>query len=130
MGSGKQRIFIVNDDADVVEAIREVLTDAGYAVDGSATRDVGEVVAAAPDLLLVDSPPGEEKYVLNFIQRLRLHRTTATLPILLGTTSLRPVEPELLRERMILVLVRPFDIEDLLAAVRDLLHADSLKRAR
>jgi CheY-like chemotaxis protein len=122
----KNRLLILNDDPDIVEAMTAVLEDAGYEVAGSGHRLLDEVIKFGPDVLLIDIPPNEEKEGLNFIQRVRLEPKTASVPVLLGTTSLKHLEPALLRDKMIYTLVRPFEVAELLKAVEDLLAAAAL----
>lgn len=126
--AAKKKLLIVNDDPDLVLAMKTVLEDAGYEVVASAHRFLDEVVRVRPDLLLVDVPPYEEKEGVNFIQLVRLHKDVSALPILLGTTSLKHLEPELLRDKMIFVLVRPFEVPELLKAIDELLATDSRRR--
>ena len=123
----KKRLLVLNDDPDLVAAMIVVLEDAGYEVMASGHRLFEEVTRNIPDLLLVDIPPYEEKQGVNFIQRLRLDPKTARLPVLLGTTSLKHLEPELLRDKMIHTLVRPFEVPELLTAIEDLLRAAELR---
>lgn len=122
MPARKPLVLIVNDDPDLVEAMKAVLRDAGYEVRTTVHRIVEEVIEVAPDLLMLDIPPYEEKHAINFLQRLRLEERTAKIPVLVGTTSLRFIEPEALRDKMIYVLVRPFEIADLLKATGELVR--------
>lgn len=120
MTTKKKRLLVINDDPDLVAAMSAILVDAGYDVLGTAHRLFDEVLNTAPDLVLLDVPPHEEKEGVNFIQRMRLEPKTAKIPILLGTTSLKHLEPQVLRDKMIFVLVRPFEVEELLKAVEEL----------
>ena len=66
----KRRVLILNDDPDLVELMISVLTDTGYEVSSSVTRDLREVVRSKPEVILLDCPPGDEKQIVNFAQQL------------------------------------------------------------
>ena len=130
MSASKKKpcVLILDDDPDLIEAIAGVLEDEGLEVHRRATRTVHDVVALKPDLLMVDCPPGAKAEVLKFVQQIRLRRDVAHIPILLGVTTARLLEPKLLRERNIDVLIRPFTLDDLIASVNHLLDASKLGR--
>jgi DNA-binding response OmpR family regulator len=118
----KRKVVILNDDPDLVEMMTSILIDAGYDVAASVVRDLGFVIAELPDLVLLDCPPGEEKQILGFAQQMRLTRSIAHVPILLATSSFRHLEPALLRDKLILDLLRPYGADELLQTVETLLH--------
>lgn len=126
----KRKLIILNDDADLVEMMVTVLTEAGFEVASSITRDLAAVVSAAPDVILLDCPPGEEKEIVNFSQRLRLTANVAHVPILLGTSSLRHLEPALLRDKLIMVLIRPYGVDELLQAIETLINESDQRRRK
>ena len=84
----KKRILIVDDDQDIIEAIRIILERGGYTVD--AARDSGEALVylteTQPDLVLLDvmmqSP--DEGFQLSY--RLKNDPKFASIPILLVTS--------------------------------------------
>ena len=115
-------LLVLNDDPDLVEAMKDVLVEEKYRVETRATRDVADVENVMPDLLLVDCPPGGDGAVLTFIQRLRLKKSTAHIPIILGISTLKNLEPNILRDRRIQVLVRPFELDELINSVSEQLR--------
>ncbi len=119
--NAKHKLIILNDDPDLVEMMSAILEDAGYEVVATVIRDLEAVIAAQPEVVLLDCPPGEEKMVLGFAQRMRLTPSIQHVPILLATSSLRHIQPELMRDKHILVLVRPYGADDLLQAVQTLI---------
>lgn len=123
------KILVLNDDPDVVEALGAALGEEGYAVELRAQHDIDDVIAVAPDVILIDCPPGAMKSILNFVQRLRLNRATASIPLLIGVTSVKLLEPDTLRNQMIHILVRPFELDDLLETVRELVALGKNVRA-
>ena len=114
-------VLVLNDDPDVVEALAAVLESDGYRVERRATRSVKDVLVVKPDLIMIDCPPGGEREVLNFMQLVRLDRTIAKIPVILGTSSLRHIEREILQGQSIQVLIRPFDVDSMLEVVREML---------
>lgn len=131
MGASKKRsrILVLNDDPDLVEALAAVLEEQDYEVHRRGTRDVRDVMHVKPDIVLIDCPPGAKNEVLKFVQQCRLRREIEHIPILLGVTSRKLLEPDLLRERAIEVLVRPFSIDELLASVSHLLDASKANQS-
>jgi DNA-binding response OmpR family regulator len=117
----KKKILCLNDDPDIIAALTEVLQGEGYDVECRATRSPDDVVSVMPDLLMIDCPPGGERDVLNFLQLVRLKRETSKIPIILGSSSMRHIEPAMLLDQGIHVLLRPFDVDKLLRLVREIL---------
>jgi len=127
--ANKRKVVILNDDPDLVEMMTQILTEAGFEVTSSLVRELDVVLNAQPDVVLLDCPPGEEKTLLTFAQKMRLSPKVAHVPILLGTSSLRHIQPEILRDKLILVLVRPYGADELLQAIETLLNeSDNLRR--
>lgn len=123
------KVLVLDDDPDLVQAIGEVLRGEGHEVITRVARSVDDVVSIKPDLVHVDCPPTASNEVLNFVQRLRMNRDVASIPIIIGASSLKDFEPEKLREQMIHVLLRPFEIDDLVSTVEELIDAGRNVRA-
>jgi CheY-like chemotaxis protein len=114
------RVLVVDDDPAIRDLLREALEDEGYAVwttDGPpATADVA---ALRPDLILLDHRLKTDETGRDAAQRLRTDPATAPIPLLLLTAAaaeLRPRAPEL-AALGIGLLFKPFDLDELLAAV-------------
>lgn len=115
-------ILVVNDAQEVLEVIREILQDEGYRVTiySTALRDLDKIREIAPDLLILDHLIGDEEYGWQLVQVIRLDRALQTLPIIVCTAAVAMVK-ELqghLKAKQVTVVLKPFDIDDLLAAVR------------
>jgi DNA-binding NtrC family response regulator len=121
--SKARKVLILNDDPDLVEMMTQILGDAGYDVSANTVRDLEAAVTYRPHVVLLDCPPREEKAILSLAQRMRLHPVTEKIPILLGTSSLSHLEPDILRDKLIHVLVRPYGAEELLKAVGEIIEA-------
>lgn len=114
-------VLIVDDDTDIVAMLVQVLQDEGYAVvTGTGDEALALAESAAPAVVLLDiMMPGIDG--VEFARRLRANPGTATLPIVAMSASHR------LRERagqmqVDDLLAKPFDLDDLLAAIQRLLR--------
>jgi CheY-like chemotaxis protein len=118
-------ILVVNDAQEVLEVVKELLEEEGYRVTihSSAIRDLDRIREIAPDLVILDHLMGAEEYGWQMVQKMRLSREFAHMPIIVCTAALKMVE-ELqghLRAKNVVIVVKPFDIDDLLRAVRSAL---------
>jgi CheY-like chemotaxis protein len=117
-------IMVVNDSMEFLQLMEELLTDEGYTVSlaqtGAGTR--AAVKQSRPDLLILDVrlPDISGLEVLNL---LRLDPETQAIPVLLCTAAVRDVlaQQAILGERGIPILFKPFDLDDLLRAIRRIL---------
>ncbi|MEX1098182.1 MAG: response regulator [Planctomycetales bacterium] len=117
------RILIVEDDPDVLDALRVALADAGYEV--LVARDGAEglmrVERDAPDLLLLDvvMPKRSGFYVLDRLRRGALRRA---MRIILTTANDRPEFRDFAASHDVdAFLAKPFDMEEMLATVERVL---------
>ncbi len=113
-------IAVLDDDPIVLELLRTVLEDAGYAsISGARLDDVP--AAARPDLVISDLIPLKaygRRVALDWISTLR--ERFGPVPILVVTAHAAALrEPDGLGVDAI--LGKPFDIEALLAKVKELL---------
>jgi DNA-binding response OmpR family regulator len=126
-----RHILVINDTIDILNAFRELLEDEGYRVslDTFSSRDlarkVEDVKTLAPDLLILDFMFGLEPLGWQFVQLLKMDRAAATIPLIVCTAAVSAVE-ELtphLRTLGIDVVLKPFDIDQLLASIDRTLQA-------
>jgi DNA-binding response OmpR family regulator len=120
----KGNILIVDDDLDMVEMLRLVLTESGYATRAALTgaEALKKARRTPPDLVLLDLilPDLNGFYVCS---ALRLDPATAAIPIIMMTAM--PGEfPRLagIETGADAYLNKPFSIDGLVALVHDLLH--------
>ncbi len=116
-----KKILVINDTQEILQLFAEILTGEGYEVQlhSYSTRDIEVVKRAAPELIISDHPPTDEKQAWQFLQKLKMTRETANIPVVLCTTNSRIImEGEgHLAAKGVIVVLKPFDIEDLLDAV-------------
>lgn len=125
-------IMVFNDTQEILALFKEILTEEGYEVSlhSYSNRDLEQVKKVKPDLIISDHPPSSEmeKQAWQFLQKLRMTRDTENIPVILCTTSIKlAIEAEgHLTEKGIRVVFKPFNIDDLLSAVKDCIgKADS-----
>lgn len=119
--TAKPHILVINDAQEVLEVIRELLEEEGFRVTlySTAIYDLGKIKEIAPDLLILDHLMGDDEYGWQMVQKLKLSRDLGDLPVIVCTAALKMVE-ELqghLMTKNVSVIIKPFDIEDLLSAV-------------
>ncbi len=116
-------IMVINDTQEILQLFEEILTDEGYDVSlhSYSTRDMEQVKKVMPDLIISDHPPGEEKRGWQFLQKLKMVKETATIPIIICTTNSKVVEDGegFLASKGVLIVPKPFDIEELVLAVQE-----------
>jgi DNA-binding response OmpR family regulator len=120
-----QRILVINDTQEILELFEEILTDEGYEVVlySFATHDTAEIERHHPDLIILDYIFGTEKLGWQLLQKLKMRADTASIPIIICTAAIREVrdiEGFLLAKGVTLV-PKPFDIDDLVLAVKNAL---------
>lgn len=114
-------VLVVNDTKEILELFRELLQDEGYRVSLSsfAVNDVDEVLELAPDLIILDYLIGGEEQGWQMLQKLKMDRRTAQIPIIVCTaarTLVQEIEGHLLSKNIGVVL-KPFDIDELIREV-------------
>jgi DNA-binding response OmpR family regulator len=120
------RIMVINDTQEILDLFRELLEVEGdYVVHYScAAMDMGEIERIGTDLILLDYLFGSETWGWQMLQKLRMRHTTDAIPIMLcaaATREIREIEGHL-QARGIRIVPKPFNIVELLAAVRQALH--------
>jgi CheY-like chemotaxis protein len=118
-------IICINHSPDVLGLLRELLEDAGYRVTtwSHTDKDLDALVALAPDLITLDYMWSSADDDWIFLQVLRLDRRTAPIPLILCTGAVAEVQALMphLQEMGVVVVFKPFDIDQLLQAVREML---------
>ncbi|MBA3533842.1 MAG: response regulator [Ardenticatenales bacterium] len=114
-------IMVINHEKEILNLFRDILTDEGYQVVLSPlwTCTLGEVEQVNPNLIIIDHLFFGETRGWQFLQALKLSRTTAMTPIIVCTAvtkEVREIESDL-EAKNICLLPKPFDIDDLLQAI-------------
>lgn len=124
------RILVMNDSQETLELFRELLEEEGYEVVlyTYAPQELNEVERVQPDLIILDLMFGAENLGWQLLQKLKMRRSTAMIPVLICTAVTRR-ERELesyLRAHGVTLIAKPFDIDVFIRIV----HMQLEKRKR
>ncbi len=115
-------IMVINDTQEVLELFSEILNgEGGYEVVlfSYEPQMLDRVKEIKPDLIISDHVFGEEKIGWQFVQRLKMDRATAAIPVIVcsgAIKELREMEGFLVSKN-IATLYKPFDVDELLSLV-------------
>lgn len=129
-----KHIMVVNDTEEVLELFRQLLQEeAGYEVTVSSFNPqiMVHVKDTKPDLIISDHVIGEEKIGWQFIQKLKLDRETADIPLIACSTAIKELrEMEgYLTMKNIGILYKPFEIDEMLNLVKKKLDEAETKKS-
>lgn len=123
------RIMVINDTQEILSLFSDILTEEGHEVSlySAAIHDMDEVERVAPDLVVLDFIFGHENMGFQMLQKLKMKRSTARIPVIVCTAALQAVrETEgYLKSKGVGIVFKPFDVDDLLEAVRHSLESAS-----
>jgi DNA-binding response OmpR family regulator len=119
--AAQRHILVINDSPALLDLYRGLLVGEGYRVSLAAITivDPTEISRIAPDLIVLDFMFGEEHHGLELLQKLRMDRTTAPIPVVVCAAAIEPIrqmESHLLDKGTGLVL-KPFDADELFAEI-------------
>lgn len=120
---GRQRplALVVNDTQEILDLFRDILVDEGWDVCLAtfAPKDLAGVIETDPDLVILDFMIGDEAYGWQLLQKMKMHRATQDIPVVVCTGALqlvRQLEGQL-ASKNVGVVIKPFDIDDLLVTI-------------
>jgi DNA-binding response OmpR family regulator len=124
------QIMVINDSEEILEMIRQLLTDEGYSVTTYTAPDlaVAHFPNDKPDAIILDWLFGREDRGMQMLQRLKLRPATASIPIIVCTAAMRRVQEveSFLQAKGVRVVYKPFAVEELLTALSEALQATGL----
>ena len=128
----QQHILAINNDPGVLALFRDLLEEAGYRVSTQTyvDRDLVQIKALTPDLIVLDYMWANEDASWSLLQMLRMDPATARIPIILCTGAVHEVKAleEHLLSMDVTVVLKPFNIDQLVDAIRERLGADRAQR--
>ncbi|GIT85570.1 response regulator [Roseobacter sp. OBYS 0001] len=128
-GKMGKHVLLVEDELNIIEAIRFLLTREGFQVDTHSNgTDASETVRALkPDLVVLDVMlPGKSGF--DILEELRGHEQTADLPVLMLTARGQSRDREMAEKAGVSrFMTKPFSNAEVLTAVRDLLYVHQKK---
>jgi DNA-binding response OmpR family regulator len=123
--AGGKRILVINDTQEILHLFRMILEDEGYHVTalGFAVEDLRKIIDIAPDLVVLDLVFDREYIGWQTLQKMKMHRDTEKTPVLVCTAEIRKAQEiqGYLAEKGVGLLLKPFDIDELIAQVTRLL---------
>jgi CheY-like chemotaxis protein len=131
MDSGPH-VLCINDTQEILDVLQGLLEAEGYRVTISlALLNLDKVKALAPDVIVQDIMfEHEQQAGWKFLTLSRLDPDVARIPLILCTgATLTVSEPRMAAQldRMgVRVILKPFNLEDLLTALREVLAAERL----
>lgn len=114
-------VLVLDPSAPLRQLYRDLLEDEGYRVsDAARLPDAGEVERLRPDALIVDHLLGGAADVVAMLHRVRVDPATSTIPVIVATAAahVASVHDASFKDLGVQLLLKPFDIDDLLARVR------------
>jgi len=123
-----KRILVINDTQEILDLFRDLLSEEGYEVilQSYTVRELDRVREAKADLIILDYIIDGEAVGWQTLQKLKMTRDLSQVPVIICTAAterVKEIEGQL-REKNVKVVSKPFDIDDLLGAVSEML-ADS-----
>ncbi|MDQ3043756.1 MAG: response regulator [Chloroflexota bacterium] len=119
--TGGKHIMVVNDTPEILDLFRDLLEEEGYQVSLYSTgfQDLAEIKRRKPDLIILDFLICGDALGWQLLQKLKMDRETAHIPVVVCTAAVELVR-ELqghLHDKNVGVVLKPFDIDDLLQEV-------------
>jgi DNA-binding NtrC family response regulator len=120
-----RHVLVINDTKEILDLFQILLEEEGYGVslDNFSALDAAgkldDVKRITPDAIILDFIIGGEPLGWQFLQLLKMDRTTKSIPVVICTAAVRQVE-ELeshLRTMGIETVLKPFDIDHILSAL-------------
>jgi CheY-like chemotaxis protein len=120
-----KHVLVINDVPVLLDVFRSLLESEGYRVsldnfsDFDLARKLDDIRRLKPDVVILDFVFGGEPLGWQLLQLMKLDRATARIPVVVCTAAARQVT-ELqghLRTMGVAAVLKPFDIDTLLAAV-------------
>ncbi len=119
-------VMVFNDSKQILSLFEEILTAEGYEVTlpSFGVDDLPEVERAKPDLLILDYVVGRERSGWQLLQKLKMRRSTASIPCVVCTTAIKLAQDleGYLTAKGVSVVLKPFDIDDLLVGIKKALE--------
>jgi two-component system, OmpR family, response regulator MprA len=119
---GRKHVVVVNDAPEVLQLVRRLLQDERYNVTTTnyVPQTFEQIGALAPDLILVDLAAGR-RGGWDLLERLHAGAATRGIPVIVTSTDrqlLDRARGDAARAGADGVLMRPFDLEELLDAIQ------------
>ena len=127
------RVLVVNDTQEILELFQDILEPMGFEVVlmSYAPRELDRIREVEPDLIILDFLMGDREMLgWQLLQKLKMDRRTDSIPIVVCTAAVRAVNEQqgYLTEQGVLVVLKPFNVDQLEEAVRSALSQRATAR--
>jgi CheY-like chemotaxis protein len=125
-------ILVIDDTQEILDLIQELLEEEGYRVTTSMARlDLDKVKTLAPDVIIQDLLFEQTQELgWKFLTLSQLDPEVARIPLILCTAATRTVNDPEMAEHLdrlgIRVVLKPFNVEELLSVLAETLTAQVL----
>ena len=138
MPGDRRRVTVINDDAEVLAILREILEEQAYDVVGmrGAERSIEDIAVTEPDLLVVDlrlDPQASRLSGWEMVAMSRVHPRLREVPIVVISADLMAIREraeELQAYGDVHLMSKPFEVSTLEELVRGLLDRHAPRRVR
>ena len=119
----RTRVLVVNDTQEILELFQEILEGMGLEVVlmSYAPRELDRIREVKPDLVVLDFLMGDgELRGWQLLQKLKMDRRLDSIPIVVCSAAVRAVADQqgYLTEQGVIVVLKPFNVDQLEDAVR------------
>lgn len=129
----QQHVFVLNDEPAILALFQEILEEEGFRVTLDTFGRVGvreqyeRIALAQPDVIVLDFLIGGEPMGWQLIQVLKMRRNTEKIPLVACTAAVTIVKEihTHLSEMNVGIVIKPFDIDHLLDAIRRALAGEA-----
>ena len=124
------RILVIDDDQAILNLFQLILESEEYEVllSKRAFEEASEIEHQHPHLIILDFKFGPHAEGFLLLQKIRMYPPTTAIPVILCTAAVAEVreQEEVLRQKGIPVIYKPFDLDELLQAIHQFLPASSV----
>ncbi|GCE30613.1 hypothetical protein KDA_60970 [Dictyobacter alpinus] len=119
------RILVIEDEPDILELYRMLLETEGYEVYTHDTvyNDLTAIKQIKPHLIILDLMIGGKEAGWKYLEMVHQHPDTSFIPLLLSTAGDHQLREKIdaLKTPSVDVVFKPFDVEELLQVIQNLL---------
>lgn len=122
-------ILIIDDNEAILDLFSLIMEEEGYEVHlrQNVFENLLDIEMLTPNLILLDLFMGKEQQGWKFLQRLKVHRPTTSIPLLLCTAAKLSGDQEgYIQQRGIPVIQKPFELDELTRQIREALQSPVL----
>jgi CheY-like chemotaxis protein len=119
----RKRALVVNDTQEILELFEDILEGLGFetVLMSYAPRELERIREVEPDLIVLDFLMGDRELLgWQLLQKLKMDRALALIPIVVCTAALKAVQEQqgYLTEQGVIIVLKPFMVDQLEEAVR------------